>query len=641
VTSRSEAEKSLRGLARAILKAADRAGIGVVVSSGDGDPPRCHYVSAAAANMLGYTPEQMLELPVGSQLSADSQARIQEWQAEATEGDPNPRLLDVKLVRKDRSLLPASVAISHAVIDDHPARVSFFFDTADRHRAEQALAVSEVRFRQLIEAAPDAVLIVTRNQAVYVNPSLLRLLGYDSFADFAKVRSHLHPDERERVLKRIERMMESGESTDPVAVRWRHRDGHYINVEVVDMVMQWDGHPAVLAVGRDLSGRKHMQTQLVQADRLAAVGTLAAGVAHEINNPLAYVLLNLQYLLRELPQIGGNAARLSQLSERLAEAQHGTERVSTIVRDLRTFSEGDEEARGPVDLKRVATSAIKVASAQLRARATLVEEYAEDLPFVYGNAARLEQVFLNLLINAVQALPDGQNQRYEIRVTLRRDGTERVVAEVADTGSGIPSDVLDRVFDPFFTTKPAGTGTGLGLPICHRIVTSLGGEIGVKSRLGQGTVFRVSFPVSKEYAPAPKRSTTPPPGTVHAPRGRVLVVDDELPVASMLGRVLGDEHDVRIATTAREALSLLLEEEFDVILCDLLMPGMSGMDLHAELSTARPGLEKRLIFMTGGAFTPRASEFLAAVPNHRIEKPFDLREMRRLVRETARHAREA
>ena len=188
------------------------------------------------------------------------------------------------------------------------------------------------------------------------------------------------------------------------------------------------------------------------------------------------------------------------------------------------------------------------------------------------------------------------------------------------------------MFDPFFTTKPTGIGTGLGLPICHSIVKSLGGEIGVESTPGDGTVFRVTLPAQPQ---ATKLLTpTPVPAPVEPRRARVLVVDDELPLASMLQRVLEDEHEVHVTTTAHEALELLTSgEEFDLVLCDLLMPAMSGMDLYRELKRRCPGLQERLVFMTGGAFTPRAAEFLALVSNRRIEKPFDLSQVRRLVRE--------
>jgi CheY-like chemotaxis protein/anti-sigma regulatory factor (Ser/Thr protein kinase) len=286
-----------------------------------------------------------------------------------------------------------------------------------------------------------------------------------------------------------------------------------------------------------------------------------------------------------------------------------------------------------VNLQRVLRTALRVASSHIDGRAQVIEQY-EDVPPVEGSAARLEQVFLNLFVNAAQALPPETALTNQIRVSLRAIGEKRVTVEVHDNGFGIPPELIDRVFDPFFTTKPTGVGTGLGLPICQSIVKSLGGEIGVESSPGEGTVFRVTLPAQPR---ATKLLTpTPMPAPVEPGRARVLVVDDELALASMLQRVLEDEHEVHVRTTAHEALELLTSgEEFDVVLCDLLMPAMSGMDLYRELKRYRPGLEDRMVFMTGGAFTPRAAEFLGLVSNRRIEKPFDLSQVRRLVRELA------
>jgi CheY-like chemotaxis protein/anti-sigma regulatory factor (Ser/Thr protein kinase) len=343
-------------------------------------------------------------------------------------------------------------------------------------------------------------------------------------------------------------------------------------------------------------------------------------------------------LLRELPRLHAEDTRLDQLQQRLQEAKHGAERVRSIVRDLRQFSSTEEhEQLGPVDLRRVLQAAIKVAASQLQARARVVEDY-QEIPPVLGNAAKLEQVFLNLLINAAQAVPRGQPAHHQVRVAASCEGPERVLVEVSDTGAGIAPELLNRVFDPFFTTKPAGVGTGLGLPICHNIIGSLGGEISVDSQLGRGTVFRVllrphtRMPAMRVPTPQPLRAVRGAPTS----RARVLVVDDELPVAAMLSRVLAEEYDVEVTTQGEDALELLLGPvSFDVVICDLLMPEMSGMDLFKELQARRPGLERRFVFMTGGAFTPRAAEFLSQVDNPRIEKPFNLNQVRMLVRSVA------
>jgi ligand-binding sensor domain-containing protein/signal transduction histidine kinase/CheY-like chemotaxis protein len=396
----------------------------------------------------------------------------------------------------------------------------------------------------------------------------------------------------------------------------------------------------------NLRALREAQSQLVQAGKMAAVGTLAAGVGHEINNPLAYIVSNLEYaslevgsLMRELrPE--QSAERLKDMDRALREALHGAERVRRIVQDLKTFSRGDEEARGPVNLQAVLESAAKLAGNELRPRARLVKDFGE-IPLVEGNESRLAQVFLNLIINSAQALPEGRASENEVRLVTRREGPDRVVAEVCDTGCGISQEVLGRVFEPFFTTKPVGVGTGLGLALCHRFITSMGGEIAVESEPGKGTVVRVTLRAAAAQVPSPVPVQAPAP-VAEAPaprqdavRGRVLVVDDDLMVSSALRRTLGREHDVEVVVSARAALGRLVGPEgaqLDLILCDLMMPELTGMDLHAEVSAAAPAVARRMVFITGGAFTPAAREFLERVENPRVEKPFDSAKLREQVR---------
>jgi signal transduction histidine kinase len=385
--------------------------------------------------------------------------------------------------------------------------------------------------------------------------------------------------------------------------------------------------------------RMRIQEQLLISDRMASVGTLAAGVAHEINNPLAALMANLDFGVQALAKltedsaagknVGVLAARLRDVEEPLKDALDSAQRVKLIVRDLKIFSRSDEERRGPVDVVRVIESSVRMAWNEIRHRARLVKELAR-VPPVDGNEARLGQVFLNLVVNAAQSMPEGQAANNEIRVVTRHDEHGRVVVEVRDTGSGIPDEILSRIFDPFFTTKPIGVGTGLGLAICHRIVTALGGQIEVESQVGKGTVFRTIFPVATgETAEEPSMPAASTPGR----RGKVLVVDDEVALGTAVRRILSAEHEVTAITSAREALGLVTRgERYDVILCDLMMPDVTGMDLHAELLREVPEQAAKVVFMTGGAFTGRAREFLNGVSNPRIEKPFEAVGLKTLVR---------
>lgn len=290
-----------------------------------------------------------------------------------------------------------------------------------------------------------------------------------------------------------------------------------------------------------------------------------------------------------------------------------------IVRDLKLFSRADEDDRIAVDVERVLESSQRMAWNEIRHRARLVKDFA-PVPPDFANESRLGQVFLNLIVNAAQAIPEGRAESNRIRIGTSLGPGGRVVVEVTDTGSGMPPDVLKRLFAPFFTTKPVGVGTGLGLSICHRIVTALGGEIRAESTLGQGSTFRVFLPpadLAKSSTPTPP---TAPARTVR--RGRVLVIDDEASVGSAIRRVLGSEHEVIVTNRGGDAIARLgTGERFDVILCDLMMPEMTGMDVHAALVDQWPEQADRMIFLTGGAFTVLAREFLARVPSLRIDKP--------------------
>jgi len=232
---------------------------------------------------------------------------------------------------------------------------------------------------------------------------------------------------------------------------------------------------------------------------------------------------------------------------------------------------------------------------------------------------------------AAQSIPEGRADSNEIRVVTRQDDRGRVVVEVRDTGAGIPNSVIPRIFDPFFTTKPVGVGTGLGLAISRSIVTALGGQLVVESQVGRGTVFRTVLPVAKDNAVEVPPAPAPTPSTPGR-RGRILVVDDEPMMGTVIGRILSAEHEVLAVTSARDALGRISKgERFDVILCDLMMPDVTGMDLHAELERLVPEQAERMVFMTGGAFTVRAREFLDKAPNPRVEKPFDSGSLRSLV----------
>ncbi|QDE67890.1 hybrid sensor histidine kinase/response regulator [Myxococcus xanthus] len=371
------------------------------------------------------------------------------------------------------------------------------------------------------------------------------------------------------------------------------------------------------------SDRAQLESQWVLADRMASIGTLAAGVAHEINNPLSYVSSNLSYLRELLAQPELSHEQLMELREVVAEAQEGAGRVSAIVRDLRTFSRADEELHGPVDMVHVVDGALRLLRNQIGLVARLTCTLEPVLP-VHGNEARLTQIVVNLLLNALQALPDRAPEENRVRVSLRASSSRHVELEVSDNGHGMAPDVQRRIFDPFFSTRPVGEGTGLGLSISLTLVQAMGGRIEVSSAPGWGSTFRIVLPTQAAGwtdGVEPAQALEPAPARL---RRRLLLIDDEPSVGNSVSRLVRDVYEIHVVQDAREALRLLsMGERFDAILCDVMMPGMSGLDFVVELERLAPDLALRTGLMTGGAFTAQAREFVGRRTRGLLEKPFE------------------
>jgi len=535
-------------------------------------------------------------------------------------------------------------------------------DVTERDQTLLRLEESEHRFKSTFEQAAVGLAHVSVDGYILrANTRLGEILGY---APEELSRLHFdhvtHPEDVVPDLELAQKVREGQLPMYSIEKRYLRKSGESIWCNLtVSLVRKRSGEPDYfISVVEDISRRHraelerdallarehHARTEaeelvrrrsaelsatrsaLVQAERLATAGQLAAGVGHEINNPLAYVLANVTYALEELGRLEGPTPGmdLEEVQKALLQAQLGATRIRDIVRDLRIFARGDPEAIGPVDVEAALEFSIAMATHEIRQRARLVRKY-EPVPFVRANESRLGQVFLNLLINAAQAIPEGvkaDDQQVTVSTRLGEEGW--VVVEVSDTGKGIDPEHLTRIFEPFFTTKPVGVGTGLGLSVCHGIVTGLGGQLQVESEPGRGTTFRVLLPVGDSPAePAPPPPKAEPPRAL-SPR-RVLVIDDDPEVRQALARMIGAPHVVELAETAYEARERLLtrKECYDVIFCDLMMPDLTGMDLYDALAAQRPEVLGSMVFMSAGAFTPRAARFLEQHSARRIDKPFD------------------
>jgi PAS domain S-box-containing protein len=532
----------------------------------------------------------------------------------------------------------------------HRTAASIAFRVAEAKATKEELRELSESLATTLNSIGDGVIATDLlGDIVRMNPIAERLTGWDLAEARRRSLDEVLPlvdgDTHVKVGNPVERALREGIVVSlPKNTRLVRRDGTAIPIaDSCAPIRTDDGtvNGAVL-VFRDLTAQKNaeavqakFQKQLVFADRMAAVGTLAAGVAHEINNPLSFVVANVDMTIEEIRKMGDGlpSGRMREMEEMLLEARTGIARVTKIVRGLKSFSRIDEERPSVIDLVPVIDLAIDMTFNEIRHRARLVKEYGK-VPLVDADDARLGQVFINLLVNAAQAFPEGNMDVNEIRIVTSTDPDGRAVVEVRDTGSGIPPALLDRIFDPFFTTKAIGIGTGLGLAISHNIVAAMGGELSARSELGRGTAFRVILPPSSSTRP----SVPPLNGHVKpsaARSTRVLVVDDE--PAGWVSVPPNQAHDdVTVVNNARDALDLLAAgETFDVVLSDLMMPGVSGMELYREIVKVRPSIAPRVVFLTAGAFTPEAHTFLDRVANERMNKPFDANELRDMIHKFA------
>jgi PAS domain S-box-containing protein len=517
-----------------------------------------------------------------------------------------------------------------------------------RRRTRQLHARSDASFRAVVDLMPELISVHRDGAMIYMNRAHRRFLGIDTGESGRHpLTEWIHPDDHAHVAELFARVqrLEPEVVSDVIEIRMRGSDGDWRTGEVSGVLVEIAGAPTIVFSGRDVTERKRMRAKLLVSDRMASLGTLAAGIAHEINNPLAYVAGNLEAMAEtvEAARASPSPAVCGELSAAIAEARDGAERVRKIVHGLRSFSRSEEEKRVPLALPGVLETAIRLTRNEVRHRAQLVRELG-PVPLVIGDDGRLTQVFINLLVNAAHAISEGHSDDNRITVRTRRDDQGRAVAEIEDTGVGMPPEVQARVFDPFFTTKGVGAGTGLGLSICHGIISALGGHISIESAPIRGTVVRVVLPgvigaIEPVATPPAPVSAAPPP--VHARRQRVMLVDDEPQVARTIERLLHRDYDITVALCGREAIEHIVGgRRFDAIVSDVMMPNMTGIELIEELRRVAPDQAERLIFLSGGAFTAQAREQLDQIGVPQLEKPITARELRACVMRVAAEIRE-
>ncbi|NVB78459.1 MAG: PAS domain-containing protein [Kofleriaceae bacterium] len=490
-------------------------------------------------------------------------------------------------------------------------------DISIRRTAVKELETSRERLELAIVGADLGVWEVDLpNQRVWFDGRFLARFGYDAadqWRSFEWWRSLFHPDDLPEAQRTLDAHLRGLEPLFRLEFRMRTASGDWLWVQSTGRIPK-EQPQRILGVSVDITERRALQERVARSERLAALGTMAAGVGHEINNPLTFVVLTLSLMERALATLPADSTTSEAFGALIQRARYGADRISAVVRDLQTVARPATSGSAVTNPVPVVERCLQIADHQVRHRAHVICDFGPT-PSVQCSEDRLVQVFLILIINAAQAIPDGQADKHWIRISTSTSSDGRVAIEISDNGAGIPPEDIGHVFEPFFTTKRGADGTGLGLSICRGIIASLGGEIELDSAPGRGSRFRVLLPAAATLEPRP----TPPAPALSSVR-RVLVIDDE-PMLGVLVKSVLDGIEVTTETCAKAALARLAAgESYDRILCDMMMPELSGIDFYERVDEA---LRPHIVFITGASFTERVREFLARVPNRLLLKPFD------------------
>jgi len=585
-------------------------------------------VNTALIRMSGYDKKELLGMPFTQILTPQSQKlTMARYQARLASKKVRS-VYEIKAVSKDGKILDIEI---NAALTEYEGRVAdeiIIRDITERKQAEKALADEATRRRILVDQSRDGIVVLDQDGKVYeANKQFADMLGYTA-EEVRKLSvldwEYLYPPEQ--VLEMVRTVDEAG---DHFETKHRRKDGSTYDVEISTNGAVVAGQKLIFCVCRDITERKQaeeredqLQQELNMAGRLASIGQLAAGVAHEINNPLTGVIgFSHLMLSRDIPD---------DMKQDLQVIHSEAQRVAKIVENLLVFAHQRKTGREYIAINDIITRVLELRAYEMKVNNIEVENQLDpNLPATVADAGQLQQVFLNIILNAEHFMVKAHNRGKLLVKTERIDGKIRV--SFTDDGAGIGKENLDKIFNPFFTTKEVGNGTGLGLSVCHGIITQHKGRIYAQSELGKGATFVIELPVVAEPAQADKATETPKKS--QKPReSKILVVDDEAAILTFLRRLLTDMgHNVETINNADTALERLKTERYSLILLDIKLPGMSGIELYQQIEKIAPALTRRVMFITGDIMEGTTHDFLekAGVPH--ITKPIDIEELKKMM----------
>jgi nitrogen fixation negative regulator NifL len=567
------------------------------------------WVNPAFTRLTGFTPEETIGRTPSLLKSGAQDPHVYEelWvtiqAGRVWRGRLVNRSKDGRLYVEEQTITPVLA---------HDGRITHFIAVKQDQTAYEAiqerLQQRDDIFRLLLENALDIITIVNLDGTIrYESPSVRQILGYDpEELQGRSVFDFMPEDDAAKALSILQDLADRPGGTASLEARFRHKDGSWRTFEAVGRNML--DHPVltgILVNSRDVTDRKRIEEELtcqrdarIQSDKLADMGTLLAGVAHELNNPLT-VVTGYSGILRQALGDGPLAARVDKIAI-------AAQRCVRIVRNFLALARHSPPERQQVRLNQVVREAVELLAYPLRVDDVDVHlDLADDLPALWADAHQLHQAIVNLITNAHHAMHGSEStRRLTIRTRYEALGS-RVRLDVADTGPGIPAQVLARIFEPFFTTKPVGQGTGLGLPLCQGIIEGHGGTIRVDSKPGHGATFLIELPV----VPGPPGEAGDASGSIRMlpPGRRILIVDDEPDVAGVLGDLLkADGEEIETVPDGRAALEKIQAGAYDLILCDVRMPRLDGPGLYRALEQSNPKLLPRFVFLTGDTLNPES-----------------------------------
>jgi PAS domain S-box-containing protein len=614
ITERKKADEELRKF-KTISEAA---GYGIVIGNTDGI---FEYVNQAFAIMHGYSVEELLGKHFSAMHTAEQMKRVEELHNQLShKGDYIGE--EVWHRRKDGTVFLALMNAT-AIRDDNGNPLYFAvtsIDITERKKAEEELKLRS----ELLDSATDSIFVHDiEGNFIYVNETACKAHGYSREAlmnlrlQDVVAHDHLEAD-NQNILEKGRTAFESAH---------RRKDGSVIPVEIHGRTIELGDRKLFLTVVRDITERKKVEEERRQleqksqlASRLASVGELASGVAHEINNPLTGVIGYAHLLLtrKDIPQ---------DIKHDIKVINEGAQRVANIVRKLLAFARHTKPERREVDINEIIGMTLDLRAYELASNNIRVtQRLAQDLPMTVADPGQLQQVFLNLIINAETEMKLAHGGGKLLIETKQVNNTIRI--SFRDNGPGIAKKNLEKIFDPFFTTREVGEGTGLGLSLCHGIIAEHKGKIYAESKPGKGATFTVELPITTK-----DRQLEMPEPTVEEPqnttKAKILVVDDELMIRQFVSQVLSEEgHDVEVVDKAEDALEKIKNKRYRLILLDIKMPGMSGIELYKQLQKMAPSLVKRVVFITGDILGTQTIDFLARTKVPCIMKPFEAEQLK-------------